>query len=178
MNKCCNCEKEIDIDGDYGWSNTKDDYLCLECRDSDESSLSTVYVANGDWVDKYFVGEHIRINEEGGDIKDSGLTVNREWVSTDAYRGHYNTTIDGWTEVLSGWTTGAWGDATSDRKKAFNEWAEEIILCKIYPPAPIAIVVDPTSNLFSTGISVLTKYVQIFNEWIEENHQVLSKSLS
>lgn len=178
MKKCCNCENEVDINGDCGWSSTQDDYLCLWCRDNDESSLSTIYIANGDLVNKYFVGEHIRVNEKGEEIDNSVLAVKREWVSTSAHRGHYETTIDGWTEMLNGWTTASWGDDISDKKQVFNEWAENVISCNIFPPTPIAIVVDPTSNLFSTGISVLTKEPDKLEIWLSDVYEELSESLS
>ena len=45
-NTCCECNTEVDVDGDYGWSNVKEDYLCLGCRESDESSVSTVSIAD------------------------------------------------------------------------------------------------------------------------------------
>ena len=48
-NRCCQCQKFIDVDGgDSGWSATKEDHICLECRDADESSLSILtFITDG-----------------------------------------------------------------------------------------------------------------------------------
>jgi len=180
MNKCCACPVDIDTDNDdWGWSATKEDYICTSCRDIDESSLSTLIVVSPDnKTIKYFIGEHTRMSEDGDDMYDSNLTVDRVWVSSDAYRGHYNTTISGWEEVLVGWTTGAWGDDTANKKQSFNEWAEDVCTGEILPPVPLAIVMDPTSNLFSMGISVLTPHPDKFKQWSESDFQDLSDSLS
>jgi len=175
--KCCNCESEIDENGDYGWSHVKNAYLCIDCRQSDEESVSTVFILDDTSIKKYFIGNHVRINEHGDEIGPL-YSIDRTWVNTGGYRGHHETTIDGWSSVLSGWTTGAWGDPTSDRKTTFNEWAENLMSGKIKPPVPIAIVVDPTSNLFSTGISVLTEHADIVNNWLGVFRKDLSYSLS
>lgn len=179
MNRCCDCERELDIEKDeYTWSSTKNHYLCWECREDDENSLSTINIANGDWVDKYLIGQHVRVDEEGNEIPGK-YSITREWVPSDAHRGHYLTKIYGWETVLSGWTTGQWGDETTERKQVFNQWAQDIISCNEYPPVPIAIVFDLTSNLFSTRVSVLTKDVNAFNDWVkEEQYERLSRSLS
>ncbi len=180
MNKCCDCQEQIDVEnGDWGWSPVKEDYICLTCRESDESSLSTVIIVplNGKTI-KYYIGDHTRMTEFGDDMYGSDLTIDRVWVSSDAYRGHYNTTVSGWTEVMVGWTTGAWGDATSNRKQSFNEWADAICTGEIIAPVPIAIVADPTSNVFSMGISVLTTEPDKFKEWADSDFEDLSDSLS
>lgn len=179
MNSCCECEKELDIERDtYTWSSVKKQHLCWECREEDESSLSTINIANGDWVEKYLIGQHVRVDEEGNGIPDK-FSITREWVPTNAHRGHYETKIEGWETVLSGWTTGQWGDETTERKQVFNRWAQDIISCNEYPPVSIAIVFDLTSNLFSTRVSVLTKDVNAFNDWVkEEQYEKLSRSLS
>lgn len=176
MKNCCECQSEIGDSDDFDWSSTKEDYLCMACRESDSSSLSVVHLIDDGVVKKYYIGDHIRMDEDGDDI--SELNIKREWVSSSAHRGHYETKIDGWAEVLVGWTTGSWGDGTSERKQIFNQWAQDIIAGNIIPPAPIAIVSDPTSNLFSTGVSVLTQHVQMFNDWVEEIQEELSNSLS
>lgn len=175
--KCCGCDCAIDENDDHGWSHVKNAHICVDCRQSDEESASTIFIIDGKTVKRYFIGGHIRINEHGEEIEDS-YTIDRTWISTSGYRGHYDTTIDGWSSVLSGWTTGAWGDEVSNRKNVFNEWAKNLMDGEIETPAPIAIVVDPTSNLFSTGVSVLTKYVGIFSDWVGEFHKDLERSLS
>jgi len=180
MVKCCACQADIDEEkGDWGWSATKEEYICESCRDIDESSLSTIMlVSPGQKTIKYYVGEHTRMSEDGDDMTLSFLDVDRVWVSSDAHRGHYNTTIAGWEEVLVGWTTGAWGDGTSNRKQSFNDWANDVCTGEIQSLVPLAIVADPTSNLFSMGISVLTPEPEKFKEWFESDFDDLSDSLA
>lgn len=184
--KCCACDIEINTNSDdYGWSATQEDYLCIGCRESDEESASTMTViADNDGlnadkkVKKYFIGQHIRMSEDGDDMWGMDWGVKREWVSSDAWRGHYNTTVDGWTEVLNGWTTGGWDDPTAQRKIPFNEWAEQMIKGEIIPPVAVAIIADPTSNVFSTGINVLTPDPETFKKWLGAEFGELHKSLS
>ena len=180
MNKCCACPADIDTDNDdWGWSATKEDYICTSCRDIDESSLSTIIaVSPNNKTIKYLIGEHTRMSDDGDDMYGSHLIVDRVWVSGDSYRGHYNTTISGWDEVLIGWTTGAWEDEVSDRKKSFNEWADNISTGEILSPVPLAIVLDPTSNVFSMGIGVLTPDPEAFKEWLGTEFGELHKSLT
>ncbi len=177
-NKCCECNEQVDVEGDYGWSNVKEDYLCLRCRENDESSVSTVHIADAGIIKKYYIGNHVRMTEFGDDLYGVDLKIDREWVSSDAWRGHFNTTIKGWTEVLNGWTTGAWDDPIAQRKFAFNEWAGQILKGEIIPPVSIAIITDPTSNVFSTGIGVLTSDPEAFKEWLGTEFDDLHKSLS
>lgn len=155
-----------------------DDYLCTPCRDQDESSLSIVRVIDGTKVMEYYIGDHVRMDQNGDDLHGTGMTINREWISSNAHRGHYDTKISGWTEVLVGWTTGNWGDSVSDKKQTFNQWAEDALSGKVDSPVVFAITSDPTSNLFSTGISVSTPNPTLFSEWIESEIPGLKDSLS
>lgn len=155
-----------------------DDYLCLACRDQDESSLSIVRVIDGEKVTEFYIGDHVRMDQNGDDLHNAGITINREWISSNAHRGHYNTKISGWTEVMVGWTTGNWGDSVSNRKQLFNEWVEGVLSKTIDSPVSFAIVTDPTSNLFSTGIAVSTLDVSGFNYWIDSEFPYLRDALS
>lgn len=178
MNKCCQCIKDIDTENDdYSWSATKDDYLCNECNDSDEQSLSTVTIVRDGTVKKCYIGQHVRMTEDGDDMYGLAITVDRKWVSSGAWRGYFNTTIDGWTEVMNGWTTGGWDDDTSNRKQTFNEWANDVCTGEISPPVPIAIVADPTSNVFSMGISLLTPEPELLTSWMNEEFEIIKNSL-
>ena len=178
QNNCCVCNEKVDIEGDYGWSNVKEDYLCLGCRESDEGSVSTVQIIDAGVVKKYYIGNHVRMTEFGDDLYDVDLTIDRQWVSSDAWRGHYNTTINGWTEVLNGWTTGGWDDPIAQRKVTFNEWAEQVLKGEIVLPVAVAIIADPTSNVFSMGIGVLTPDPEAFKEWLGTEFGELHKSLT
>jgi hypothetical protein len=177
-NKCCDCNEPIDTDGDFGWSYVEEDYLCTSCYESDSNHVSTVIVIDDSEPAKYYIGDHIRMNEFGDDMYGTNLTVNRTYVSTDGWRGYYETEIEGWSKVLDGWTTGGWDDEVARRKQTFNEWVESVISGDEVPPVPVAIVLDPTSNVFSTGVSVLTPFPDRLTEWLGETQGELHKALS
>jgi hypothetical protein len=166
ITKCCECNEEIDTEVDYGWSHVQDAYLCTACRESDETSASVVQIVEGGSVTKYYIGDHIRMDEYGDDLYGTNLTIDRKWESSSEWRGYYQTTIQGWTEVLVGWTTGGWDDAIARRKQTFNHWVEGLLGGDLDCPVPVAIVSDPTSNVFSMGISVLTPQPNEFNDWL------------
>jgi len=177
-NKCCECNEFVDSEGDYGWSNVKEDYLCLGCREIDESSLSTVQVVEDGVTKKYYIGDHVRMTEFGDDLYNTDLTIDRTWVSSSEWRGHYETTIEGWTDVMNGWTTGGWDDPIARRKATFNQWADSVLTGEVVPPVAVAIVADPTSNVFSMGISVLTPEPKTFKEWLDTEFDELYEALS
>ena len=177
INRCCQCQKFIDLD-DCGWSDTREDHICLECKDADGHSLSILTVITDGKITKYYIGAHTRMADTGDDMYSSGIDVERKWVSSSPLRGHFETTINGWSEVLVGWTTGSWDDEISNRKQTFNEWANGVCKGEILPPMPLAIVVDQTSNVFSAGVSVQTPEPDKFKQWANLNFQDLLDSLS
>jgi hypothetical protein len=182
MNKCCDCQKDIDINvDDFGWSATRRSILCEDCRMGDAESLSTIYIANEDCVNTYLIGTHLRMDEKGNEMEGLKFDINRDWISIGGYRGHYKTIINGWEEILSGWSTGDWDDDVGTRKAPFNKWAADIICATMLPPphSQIAVVADPTSNVFSTRISVFCENSNPIREWMGENLiKQLSYSLS
>lgn len=176
--KCCECNDDVNIEVDYGWSHVEDAYLCPSCRESDETHSSTVQIVEDGSVTKYHIGDHIRMNEYGDDLYDTNLTIDRTWKSSSAWRGHYETTIQGWTEVLVGWTTGGWDDEIARRKQTFNNWVEGLLDGSLACPVPVAVVSDPTSNVFSMGISVLTPQPNEFNDWLGIEAEELKVALA
>lgn len=177
--KCCECEETVDLDGDHGWSAVKEDYLCWGCYESDTNYCSTVNIVSIEGVvKKYYIGDHVRMTEYGDDLYREGVVINREYIHSGGYRGHYETTIEGWTDILNGWTTGGWGDEVAQRKQRFNEWADQILKGELLPPAPVAIAVDPTSNVFSTAITVLTPEPEKVRAWLTEDYEGLYEALS
>ena len=178
-NKCCECEEVVDPEGDFGWSTVKEDYLCWGCYESDQNHASTVQIVDDGAVLKYYIGDHIRMDEFGDDMFRTNITINREYIHSSGWRGHYETTIEGWTDVMTGWTTGGWGDPIADRKAIFNQWVERLLTGEVtYDDIPIAIVADPTSNVFSMGISVLTPEPIKLKEWINGDFDELYGALS
>jgi hypothetical protein len=178
QNKCCECGKAVDTEQEYYWSHTKEDYLCLGCYESDSNHVTTVQIVEDGEVTQYLIGDHIRMTEYGDDLYGTNLTFDRKWVSSDGWRGHYETTIQGWEEVLTGWTTGGWDDPIARKKVTFNEWANAVLTGEIVPPVPVAVVADPTSNVFSMGIGVLTPNPSALKEWLDEDFNDLEEALS
>jgi hypothetical protein len=82
--------------------------------------------------------------------------------------------------VLSGWTTGGWGDPTAERKLAFNKWAQSLYDNDTVPPVDIAVATDPTSNVFSTAVGVFVPEDQVeeFTQWINGELDNLRYALS
>lgn len=178
MEKCWSCDEDVDPQTDYYYSNVKDSTICGVCFDSDLQTASILNVVNENGLEKYIIGDLTHMTEYGDDLHGTNLKIDRTWVSSDAWRGHYETTIEGWSEVLTGWTTGGWDDEIGRRKQRFNEWAELLVKQEITPPVPVALVCDPTSNVFSMGISVLSPQPNQLKEWLDEEFDSLYDSLS
>lgn len=190
---CIECETEpVDLDGndDSYWSEIKEARVCQGCHESAYQYASTLHYVKGGEASKVTITD-LNITGEYGDplgwsvpaLYDKSTNkdkVKREWKTTDAWRGFYNTTIDGWTAVLTGWTTGGWDDFTGRRKAIFNNWGEELVNAEIIAPCAVAIVADPTSNLFSTAITVFVEddNVETFKQWLGDDYDDLVHSLS
>jgi hypothetical protein len=162
---CENCSTEIDAENDvfYG-SEINDKAYCSSCYESDLTGASTAFLTGPDYpftsegATRILVGDWFIQNQWGDPWTE--LTFQRTYQRSSAWRGYYETTIDGWTEILGGWTTGGWGDPTADRKAVFNDWAENLFTGEIVPPFNIAVITDPTSNVFSTAIGVFVPVEQ------------------
>lgn len=182
---CSNCTGLIDEENDifYGSELTGETY-CQICYENDRQNASQVFITgpnfpfDSEGVTSILVSEHFVEDRWGEQIFEP--KISRTWKSTSAWRGYHETLIEGWTEVLSGWTTGGWGDSTGQRKLAFNQWAEALHEGEISPPVDIAIATDPTSNVFSTAIGVFvpTEKVEEFTLWINGELDNLRYALS
>ena len=174
---CCDCNEPYPVD-DIGWSHAQEAPLCRLCEESDMQYASTIRIVTLSEVRLYYVGKHIRMTEFGDDLYNTNLTIDRTWVSSSEWRGHYETTIEGWTDVMNGWTTGGWDDPIARRKATFNQWADSVLTGEVIPPVAVAIVADPTSNVFSMGISVLTPEPNAFKEWLDTEFDELYEALT
>lgn len=180
--KCAHCEDPIDSENDefYGSEHDGNTY-CPTCYRQDLEYASTAILVGPDYPDpvRVFIGDWF-IEADYGDPWNGPITFDRAYKSTGGWRGYYETRIDGWTEILSGWTTGGWGDSTSLRKQDFNEWAESLITQEQTSPVNVAIITDPTSNVFSTavGVWVADKDVETLTQWLGETADELERSLA
>ena len=183
--KCDNCEDLINTDEDifYGSEITGKSF-CEGCYNSDRQYASQVLITGPNFTSyndepvKLYVSEDFVEDQWGEYVSEPKLS--RTYKSTSAWRGYHETTIEGWSEVLSGWTTGGWDDSTGQRKLAFNQWAENLYVNDTVPPVDIAIATDPTSNVFSTAIGVFVPEAQVndFNEWVNGELDNLRYALS
>ena len=181
--KCADCESTFDQDTDHlYWANIAEEWLCESCYESESQYASTVllfgpnYPGDSDGPERFYVADKFSMSKYGDD---PDIEVSRDYTRTDGWRGYYTTKIAGWAEVgLEGWTTGDWGDSTGARKRPFNEWVES--LKDEAPPVDVAVAADPTSNVFSTAITVYVPedLVEAFEEWYgEEAIEVLHDAL-
>ena len=182
---CDNCSTEIDAENDvfYG-SEINGNSYCPTCFESDLQSASTAFLVgpdyplDGEGPTRIVIGDWF-IQDRWGDTW-TGINFTRVYNNTSAWRGYYETTIEGWTEILGGWTTSGWGDPTADRKAVFNEWAEQLFEGNIDVPVNLAVVMDPTPNVFSTaiGVHVPTDQVEHATQWLNGELDNLRYALS
>lgn len=175
--ECAECQSTFDNQNEGMFSEIKGDWFCEQCYASDLDHSSTVWIIHHGEKQKHQVGDAFVINEYG-DTPD--IKVERKYVSTDGWRGYYETTIDGFAPVIEGWTTGSWGDPIADRKAVFNDWLDELIENTPWLEFPICLVFDPTSNLFSTSVSLQVKpeNLETFKNWLGLELDELQKALS
>jgi hypothetical protein len=183
--KCENCSDDINTDEDISYgSESSGKTFCESCYNEDRQNASRVFITGPNFQNDHnepvtlYVSENFVEDNWGEYITEP--KVSRTYKSTSAWRGYHETTIEGWSEVLSGWTTGGWGDPTGQRKQAFNEWAESLYNGETVPLVDIAIATDPTSNVFSTAIGVFvpSEKVDEFTLWINGELDNLRYALS
>lgn len=157
---CPECEEDVQ---ELRWANLEEIDICDSCYESDTENMSTLYRVRSGESEWTKFGSYTGFSQEGDDPEEwftNIVTSNgspRKWVSTDAWRGHYDSSgnID-LVSIASGWTTG-WADEYHARKIDFNDFAEQLIKGEIDCPLSIYILVEPTSNVFSTAVDVLVQ---------------------
>lgn len=185
LTTCKGCDEPINTDVDSYWISPVDgEAYCDGCRESDMQSAGRVllfgpgFERDSDGIQIVYVGSKF-VEDRYGEEPDD-LTFQHRWVSTDAWRGYAVTSIDGWVQILDGWTTGNWGDAISDGKRPFNEWVEALHDGDIVPPVPVAVITDVTSNVFSAavGVWVPEEHTDRFRDWLNGDADRLLKALT
>lgn len=161
QNICVEC-KEEDHYGFWGYFDHL--YYCQDCFQSNLESPSTIYRAYRDSVQKQIFTDIFAQTEDGDEtydwfddiLKDASKSP-LHYVKTDAWRGYYDSSKSfNLVSIASGWTTG-WADEYHKRKLDFNSFAENLLSQEIFSPFEIFILVEPTSNVFSTAVDVLVK---------------------
>lgn len=147
---CPECGTKIGPD-DNAFTDADRRLLCEGCRVADEEGASTVIIADPDSVFVFHAGDFAAYGE---DIDERDVPrACRTYHRTDGWRGYYTTALDGFEVLADGWTTG-WPDETVQRKVALNDLMEAVSSGTLRPPARLAITADPTTNVFSTGLTV------------------------
>ena len=153
ITKCKGCDETIDQDGDGGrYSEKAGAEFCWGCFENDIEHASTItYLVNGDEPRKVLVATNWVVDGEYYEeipTKESDK-IHREWKSSDAWRGHYTTELDDWTEVNEGLFL--WGQPTDivTLGGQLQDMHKDGVL-----PCEVALLADPTSNLFAAGCSI------------------------
>lgn len=178
--RCDSCKDWLVVDdGEYTYDKD-DEVVCHPCESSEFENATKVHVVHPDGEKEQFLVTERFVVDRNYFEPASGYT--REWKSSGRYRGTYVTSVDGNVEVLSGWTTG-WVDETVPRKARLNEWLERVLGDdEEFEPAPckFVIVFDPTSNVFSTAVSVWVEEANHdeFVEWLGDDFKMLHDALT
>ena len=152
--KCAGCDSLIETEGDGGrWSDLKSAEFCWGCFESDIEHASTItYLVNGEKVRSVKVASNWIVDgeyyEDLSPAEYAGIT--HSYTRTDAWRGHWNTTLgEEWFVAADGLFL--WGEQTEivTLGGELQEMHKDGTL-----PFEVALVADPTSNVFAAGCSV------------------------
>lgn len=175
---CTECDEKIDTDKGGRYSIIKEQYYCGACFESDSFDASKVIFIDETGVKTITVGDAFQLSEYGDNYDKGDIT--RQWVASSPQRGYYETTVEGFTTVIEGWTTGGWDDPVGERKALFNDWLQSLTEQEVSIPFTVVIALEPTSNLFSTAVSVMVKdnNKQDFIAYLGEELPALKEALS
>ena len=175
--KCEGCEETLQEDDGYAISDMTEKTFCYGCEQFDLEGASTLLKFHGDpEAEKVIFGSDFSLGEEGAESPDwfyklFGEEKGRKYVQTSGWRGHFETVknFEGMTVLASGWTTG-WADEYHQRKAHFNEFAEHVCENFYGSVAPVYFLMEPTSNVFSSGIDFFcaTEDVEKVTAWLNE----------
>lgn len=182
--KCGDCGETVTSEDRYyedsRWSDVKGVQICYGCWESDTEHASTLVAVHSDGHNRLLLGDHVIMDAEYGD---SGLPdwaarflpdgwQGTTWVSTDGWRGYGNSIrqFKGIAKLADGWSTG-WVDNTVSRKHLVNDLLGELESGELVPPAPIYVLLEHTSNIFSTAIDIFVaeSNLPLISEWLGEN---------
>lgn len=180
--KCCNCNRYLDdLVDDVHY--VGDGPMCWGCYEATFETASNVYMVTDGVVEHLLVTDYEAINDYGDEVL-NGPKISRTWRSSSGWRGYNETSIEGWVEVpgLNGWTTG-FVDETVARKADLNTWVQRVLDGGLDEgeecPVPLAIILDPTSNVFSTAVGVWAQEndVEAVKQWMADDYDMLSEAL-
>jgi hypothetical protein len=154
------CTERLDGGGEYRHGNLDSSELCSDCWSQDLEYASTCLLFDPSESEplRYLIGDHVGIDHYGDDWEGASRVHHR----TDAWRGYYQTLIPNTTEIKCG--ADLYGEETDVRSLAEliqSEHKDGLL------PVPVWIVIDLTSNVFATVMSVQVenKHLATFNAW-------------
>lgn len=170
ITKCESCEEIIDNAEDYAqFGSLSKKTLCEWCYNSDFDNASTITRFSnvaGEVAERVIFGDHTCYSGTIKEIYDSEAPqwflelfgnefTGRHYVSTSGWRGYFDTTknmVD-MVELESGWMTGMYSDVP--HKQNSHTFLESLANGDIIPPKPLYVLLEPTSNVFSTATGYL-----------------------
>lgn len=178
---CSGCSTVVEEDDKYfddmQWSNITNEPVCFGCFEEDLSNPSTVVKVDSEGLSKFIMGDLFVVGDCEYEVPDWFTQfipedwAGRKYVSSGGWRGFYSTfkTFQGVEELAGGWHTG-WADETVSRKLKVGGLLANLETGDLVPPVPIYVLLEPTSNLFSTTTTIFTatKDVSVITEWLEQ----------
>ena len=154
------------------YSEILEDWICEGCYENDNEHASTIVRYAPDETESVRFGDYVAYGVEFGDIPEWFWKYfdKREWKSTDAWRGYFQTTFkNGFIKLANGWLTGFPSEVKPEAEaielyEYLKTHAEEL-------PAPLYWLFEPTSNVFSTASEVFcdNKDLPAITKWLEAN---------
>ena len=177
----CDCCGETVNENYVMYAELTGETLCMSCEHSDLEHGSKLYrFSPDDDVQMMLFGDYNALHGSGDCIDDSGIPKwarsfwpenwkGRKYHQSSGWRGYYCTgDALNLHKLEDGWATGGWSDVP--HKWSFNEFVEGLVSQEIVPPAPLYILFEPTSNVFSTATTVMCHEhdVDTLTRWIAE----------
>ncbi|QDP58501.1 MAG: hypothetical protein Unbinned6046contig1000_70 [Prokaryotic dsDNA virus sp.] len=186
MEKCNDCDHEIDYDNEYSRETQDGQILCESCADAVWDHPPTL-ISFGHheheegkkfyWSKEFgFANEYLE--ELWGDTEQT-LPINGfEYVRTDAWRGYYKPEIRDEFTSFDGWYTG-WVDETISHKLTLNQFLDDLGEQHLDLYFPIWVIMSPTSNVFSQSTDIMIKKADLdrFEDLLFNNYGITSNEL-
>lgn len=170
------------------YGNLSEESLCEGCYLSDTNYPSTLLRFTDEGVEKVLFGDHTgygMAEDYTDEPFDWFFDLFEEWTGrayhhSSGWRGYFCTErkFDGITVLDDGWMTGDWGDVPW--KRDMHSFLEALSGGTLVPPAPLYVMFEPTSNVFSTATTIFARNedVEVLTAWLNlqpyDTHLALS----
>lgn len=154
--KCPICKEKFDPDQEGYYANILESEICQGCLECEEEHSSTIVKFENGEKEKVVYNEYFA-QDDNSEIPEwfSNIFDKREYVSTDGWRGYYETKWKNhFVKLADGWVTG-FPDETKTEKSALS--LNDLLESGECPPVALYWVFEPTSNVFSTASEVFVE---------------------